>query len=103
MRSPCCPITWALGKPDAFARRIARNTQIMLQEESALGRVVDPAGGSWYVEKLTDELAKGAWETFQEIEAKGGMVAAPGVGLIADQIEAVASPRQSHRHRPAPS
>ena len=51
------PYTWALGMPDRFARRIARNTQLVLQEESQLGRVVDPIGGSWYVEKLTDELA----------------------------------------------
>ena len=50
------PHTWALGAPDAFARRIARNTQIVLQEESGLGRVVDPAGGSFAIEKLTDHL-----------------------------------------------
>ncbi len=87
------PYTWALGRPDAFARRIARNTQIVLQEESGLGRVVDPAGGSWYVEKLTDELAKRAWETFQEIEAEGGMVGCLKSGLIADQINAVAEAR----------
>ena len=87
------PYSWALGKPDQFARRIARNTQIIAQEESALGRVVDPAGGSWYVEKLTDELAKRAWETFQEIEAEGGMIGCLKSGLIADQIEAVATAR----------
>lgn len=87
------PYTWALGQPDAFARRIARNSQIVLQEESGLGRVVDPTGGSWYVEKLTDELAKRAWETFQEIEAEGGMVGCLKSGLIADQIAAVADAR----------
>ena len=50
------PFSWALGQPDALARRMARNTQIVLMEESSLGRVLDPAGGSWYVEQLTDEL-----------------------------------------------
>lgn len=87
------PYTWALGRPDAFARRIARNTQIVLQEESGLGRVVDPAGGSWYVEKLTEDLAETAWRIFQAIEAEGGMVSGLMSGLIADQIAAVADQR----------
>ena len=87
------PYSWALGKPDQFARRIARNTQIIAQEESALGRVVDPAGGSWYVEKLTDELAKRAWETFQEIEAEGGMIGCLKSGLSPTRIETVATAR----------
>ncbi len=52
------PFTWALGKPDAFARRIARNTHLVLQEESAAGRVIDPAAGAWFIEKLTDDLAR---------------------------------------------
>ena len=52
------PFTWALGKPDAFARRIARNTHLVLQEESSLGRVADPAHGAWFIEKMTDELAQ---------------------------------------------
>jgi methylmalonyl-CoA mutase len=80
------PFTWALGRPDAFARRIARNTQIVLMEESGLGRVLDPAGGSWAVEKLTEDLARKAWETFQAIEAKGGMSAALTSGFIQDAI-----------------
>lgn len=67
------PYTWALGRPDAFALRIARNTQLVAQEESSLGRVVDPAGGSWYVEKLTSELAQKAWGLFREIEEDGGI------------------------------
>ena len=74
------PYSWALGQPDGFARRIARNTQVVLQEESALGRVTDPAGGSWHLDSLTDALARKAWELFQEIEARGGMVAALGEG-----------------------
>jgi len=88
------PYTWALGKPDAFARRIARNTQLVLQEESGLGRVADPAHGSWYVERLTEELARKAWERFQAIEAKGGMGAALESGLIQDEIDAVAAARE---------
>ena len=66
------PFDHALGLPDAFARRIARNTSTILLEESHLARVIDPAGGSWYVERLTDELAHAAWDLFQEIERAGG-------------------------------
>lgn len=66
------PFDHALGLPDAFARRIARNTSTILVEESHLSRVIDPAGGSWYVERLTDELAYAAWEFFQKIEGAGG-------------------------------
>lgn len=80
------PYTWALGKPDRFARRIARNTHIVLQEESSLGKVADPAGGSWYVEKLTADLAKKSWEVFQDIEAKGGMATALTSGYLQDEI-----------------
>ncbi|MFE6093340.1 methylmalonyl-CoA mutase family protein [Streptomyces massasporeus] len=70
------PFDHALGLPDAFARRIARNTSTILIEESHLSRVIDPAGGSWYVERLTDELAHAGWEFFQRIERLGGMPAA---------------------------
>ncbi len=66
------PFDHALGLPDAFARRIARNTSTILVEESHLSRVIDPAGGSWYVERLTDELAHSGWEFFQWIEREGG-------------------------------
>ncbi len=87
------PFTYALGKTDSFARRVARNIQVVLQEESSLGRVADPAGGSWYVEKLTDDLARKAWELFQQIEAKGGMAAALTSGALQDEITAVAERR----------
>lgn len=87
------PFTWALGAPDRFARRIARNTQLVLQEESSLGRVVDPAGGSWYVETMTKELAEKAWCLFQDIEAKGGIVAALADGSVQDAIAATAAAR----------
>ncbi len=87
------PFTYALGQPDAFARRVARNIQIVCQEESNLGRICDPAGGSWYIETLTDQLAAKAWSTFQEIEAKGGMAAALQFGFVQDGIAKAAETR----------
>ncbi|MCX2185311.1 methylmalonyl-CoA mutase subunit beta [Streptomyces sp. SKN60] len=82
------PFDHALGLPDAFARRIARNTSTILIEESHLSRVIDPAGGSWYVETLTDELAHAAWEFFQEIERQGGQAAALRSGWIEQRLSA---------------
>ena len=82
------PFTAALGAPDDFARRAARNIQIVLQEESWLGRVVDPMGGSWYIENLTDDVAKVAWGFLQDIEAKGGVIAALDQGFVQDKISA---------------
>ncbi|MEV6206094.1 methylmalonyl-CoA mutase small subunit [Kitasatospora sp. NPDC051914] len=82
------PFDSAVGLPDAFARRIARNTQSILLEESNLAKVIDPAGGSWYVEQLTDELAQAAWAWFQEIERAGGLRAALASGLVGDRIAA---------------
>ena len=87
------PFTWALGKPDAFARRIARNTHLVLQEESSAARVIDPAHGSWYVERLTDDLAKAAWAQFQAIEAQGGMARALETGFIQGEIARAAEAR----------
>ncbi|MFD4768255.1 methylmalonyl-CoA mutase small subunit [Streptomyces niveus] len=82
------PFDHTLGLPDGFARRIARNTSTILIEESHLGRVIDPAGGSWYVECLTDDLAHAAWASFQEIERAGGQRAALRDGLIAERLAA---------------
>ncbi|MFJ4879154.1 methylmalonyl-CoA mutase small subunit [Streptomyces sp. NPDC088745] len=82
------PFDQAIGLPDAFARRIARNTSTILVEESHLSRVVDPAGGSWYVEQLTDQVAEAAWAWFQEIERAGGQADALRSGLVADRIAA---------------
>lgn len=82
----CLPFDTAVGLPDGFSRRMARNTQLVAAEESNIGRVADPAGGSWYVENLTDQLAAKAWTAFQAIEAAGGMVAALESGLVAELI-----------------
>ncbi|MBB5895317.1 methylmalonyl-CoA mutase family protein [Kutzneria kofuensis] len=76
----------AIGLPDPFSRRIARNTQALLLEESHLGQVIDPAGGSWYVERLTDDLARAGWAWFQEIERAGGLVEA--FPLVRDRLAA---------------
>ncbi|WP_406387877.1 methylmalonyl-CoA mutase family protein [Streptomyces sp. NBC_00887] len=80
------PFDHALGLPDAFARRIARNTSTILMEESHLARVIDPAGGSWYVERLTDELAAAAWSFFQEVERAGGQAAALRSGMVEERL-----------------
>jgi len=87
------PFDAALGLPDGFARRIARNTQSVLIEESHLARVTDPAGGSWYVESLTDELAEAAWAWFQQLEGEGGIAAALASGFVADQLAATRATR----------
>ncbi len=87
------PFTWILGRPDKFARRMARNTHLVLQEESWLGRVLDPAGGSFAIEALTADLAATAWKLFQEIEAAGGMAAALTSGHIQGDIAKVAEAR----------
>ncbi|MEX3649057.1 methylmalonyl-CoA mutase small subunit [Mycolicibacterium porcinum] len=79
------------GTSASFARRIARNTQLLLLEESHIGQVLDPAGGSWFVEDLTAQLAEQAWEHFQDIEARGGFVAARD--YITAQIAEVAARR----------
>jgi methylmalonyl-CoA mutase len=89
------PFTQALGLPDAFARRVARNTQLILLEESNLYRVADPAAGSGSIEALTAELAGAAWKLFQEIEAAGGAAAALEQGLLQKKIAATSAARQA--------
>jgi methylmalonyl-CoA mutase len=88
------------GTAASFARRIARNTQLLLLEESHIGRVLDPAGGSWFVEDLTKRLAAEAWEHFQDIESRGGFQAARD--YVAGQIDEVAARRTddiAHRRK----
>ncbi|MBX7432902.1 methylmalonyl-CoA mutase small subunit [Mycobacterium sp. Y57] len=88
----------AAGMAAGFSRRIARNTQLLLLEESHLGRVLDPGAGSWFIEDLTAELAQGAWRNFQAIESRGGFSAA--TGFLTAEIAAVASARDADiRHR----
>jgi len=79
--------------PDRFARRIARNTQLILIEEARLDKVADPAAGSGAVEDLTDQLCRTAWALFQEIEAAGGAAAALASGLIQQKVAAVREKR----------
>lgn len=87
------PFTAACGLPDRFARRIARNTQLVLAEEVHLAKVADPAAGSGTVEDLTDELCRAAWALFQGIEAAGGTAAALENGLIQGKVAAVLAKR----------
>lgn len=87
--------TDAIGLPTAFARRQSRNTQLVLMEEAHLGRVADPAAGSGYVEALTDEIARAAWAQFQAIEAQGGLIAALGAGLVAQEVQKVRDAREA--------
>lgn len=77
-----------------LGRRLARNTQSVLAMESHVARVIDPAGGSWYVERLTDEMATAAWAWFQEVESAGGFRAAIEAGLVNERIDEVRLARQ---------
>jgi methylmalonyl-CoA mutase len=88
------PHTAPLGLPDAFARRVARNTQLVLLEESNLARVSDPAAGSGALEAMTHELCTAAWSAFREIESAGGVWAALETGLIQRHAAAVRAERE---------
>lgn len=83
----------ARGAPSELSRRLARNLHIILAEECQLGRVVDPAGGSYYVETLTRQIAEKAWTLFQDIEARGGMAKAIEAGYPQSLIEKTAAER----------
>lgn len=87
------PFTSALGLPDRFARRLARNTQLILLEESNLDKVTDPSAGSGGIEDLTHQLCGAAWKLFQEIEAAGGASAALESSLIQNRIAATRAER----------
>ncbi|MFE8702551.1 methylmalonyl-CoA mutase family protein [Cytobacillus sp. FJAT-54145] len=82
------------GKATPFSDRVARNTQLILKEESFLTKAIDPAGGSWYVEHLTNELVEKAWELFLMIEERGGIVEALKEGWIQEEISKVKKKRQ---------
>jgi methylmalonyl-CoA mutase len=85
----------AIALPTEFSARIARNTQLILQHETGVTKVVDPLAGSYYVENLTNELAEKAWSLIDEIEAKGGMTKAVASGLPKRLIEEAATRRQA--------
>lgn len=87
------PFDVTAGTPSQLALRQARNIQLVLMEEAHLGRVADPAGGSWFVESLTRELAEAAWAKFQEIEAGGGIV--NGLDRLADEVAAARAERDA--------
>lgn len=82
------PCTASSATDNQLTRRIARNTQVILQEESHIGQVADAAGGSWYVEQLTRELAEAAWAEFQAIEAEGGLAVAIDTGKVTAALAA---------------
>jgi methylmalonyl-CoA mutase len=88
------PFTAALGLPDAFARRIARNTQLILLDESNLARVADPAAGAGGFEALTDALSHKAWGLLQEIEREGGILESLTIGKLQTRIAAVRAQRE---------
>ncbi|MEY9858650.1 methylmalonyl-CoA mutase [Catenulispora sp. GAS73] len=85
----------ALALPTDFSARIARNTQLLLQQESGTCRVIDPWGGSAYVERLTHDLAQRAWQHIQEVEAAGGMTAAIDAGIPKLRVEEAAARTQA--------
>ncbi len=87
------PFDTAWGLPNDFSRRVARNTQVILAEESNLGRVNDPAGGAWYIESLTRQIAEKAWEIFGKIDAAGGMASYLAAGSVAADLEQVNAER----------
>ncbi|MCW5893466.1 MAG: methylmalonyl-CoA mutase [bacterium] len=87
------------AEPSPLGVRMARNTQAILAEESYVGRVLDPAGGSWYVESLTAAVAAHAWDWLREIEAAGGMAAALAAGLVQARIAATRGRREQNLAR----
>ncbi len=86
----------AYKNSDSFSERIARNTQLILKGESYLDKVADPSAGSYYIESLTDEIAKLSWELFQKIETEGGFIKATEKGIIAEMIEQTAKEKEKN-------
>ena len=85
------PFDSAYETPTEFSKRIARNVQLLLKEESHIDQVVDPAGGSYYIESLTQSISEEAWKLFNTLEEKGGYTAAFKSGFIVEQVEASAA------------
>lgn len=84
----------ALGEPGELGRRLARNIQLLLREESHLGAVADPVGGSWSIEQLTDALAREAWRRLQAIEAEGGLLASLRAGAVQARVAEAAAAQE---------
>ena len=97
------PFNKAYEDPNEFSMRIARNVELLLKHESHFDQVVDPAGGSYYIENLTDSIANEAWKLFREIEEKGGYTAAYESGFIVERVKASAAAKDKNIARAAKS
>jgi len=89
------PFHSAFAEPDAFARRMGVNTQLILREEAHFDELSDPASGSWYIESLTDTMAREAWKLFQQMEAVGGYSQAIGSGLVDSLVKPAREARRT--------
>jgi methylmalonyl-CoA mutase len=87
------PLDEVARVPSDFTRRVARNAHTVLRDEAGLTRTIDPAGGSWYVENLTDTVARKGWDLFREVEKQGGMAKALHAGYPQEQVAAVSAER----------
>ena len=90
------PFDYAFEQPTEFSQRIARNVELLLKHESHFDQVVDPAGGSYYIETLTKNIAEQAWKLFLEVEDKGGYVEAYKAGFIVDRVKASAAAKDKN-------
>ncbi len=90
------PFNAAYAEPDEFAKRIARNVELLLKHESHFDQVVDPAGGSYYIENLTKSIAEEAWKLFLEVEEKGGYAAAYEAGFVKEKVETSAALKEKN-------
>ncbi|MBQ8544779.1 MAG: acyl-CoA mutase large subunit family protein [Alistipes sp.] len=90
------PFDYAFEQPTEFSKRIARNVELLLKHESHFDQVVDPAGGSYYIENLTKNIAEQAWKLFLEVEDKGGYVEAYKAGFIVERVKASAAAKDKN-------
>ena len=90
------PFDYAFEQPTEFSKRIARNVELLLKHESHFDQVIDPAGGSYYIENLTKNIAEQAWKLFLEVEDKGGYVEAYKAGFIVDRVKASAAAKDKN-------
>ena len=90
------PFDYAFEQPTEFSKRIARNVELLLKHESHFAQVIDPAGGSYYIENLTKNIAEQAWKLFLEVEDKGGYVEAYKAGFIVEKVKASAAAKDKN-------